>query len=351
MTMESPVGGETIDSLVGAADPLEPGSAVSWAASPAAEAILRRVLAEPLIAARPRVSGALVAVGFAAALALASGTVVAAVHLLGGPAPPQVTRDLSAVDQGMPGDLRYNPDVSHARLVAVAGTSSMYAADLAGGGYCGELVVQGRAAGAICVTALSLAAHPVQVSVPFSEPITPRSPVTVGGRVTLPAATAVVLRYADGGIDRASLTSGYYVIEVTAPHLGSVHAADFSLRVVDAAGSTLEELTVPAVMEEAPPPSNSIDATTISDSSDFTKVLGVDGHVPASATSLVLRFPDGRDLQVRLQPDHSFHLDIPADLQRAFAVRPGLLVARDAAGDIIATQAIESVAAARAAGM
>ena len=56
----------------------------------------------------------------AAALVLAAAAGAAAGEILGRPAPATVRRDIANVDQGMPADLRLNPDVQDARLAAVA---------------------------------------------------------------------------------------------------------------------------------------------------------------------------------------------------------------------------------------
>src|SRR5215208_6442085 len=74
--------------------------------------------------------------GLGAAASAAAGAVV----LLGAPAPESVKRDFRAIDEGMPTDLRLNPDVEGARAAAVHGDSTVYFARLAGGGYCAELV-------------------------------------------------------------------------------------------------------------------------------------------------------------------------------------------------------------------
>lgn len=59
-----------------------------------------------------------------------AGVAFGASSLLGSLAPPFVKDDLAAVDQGMPPDLRPNPDAEHASLVASAKTSFLYAATL-----------------------------------------------------------------------------------------------------------------------------------------------------------------------------------------------------------------------------
>jgi hypothetical protein len=173
----------------------------------------------------------------------------------------------------------------------------------------------------------------------------------MGGRVALEAAVAVVVRYGDGGSDRVRLQAGYYVLNVSVAHRASAYAASFTVTAIDATGRVLGSVIVPAAADTPPPPAP-IEATTISDSADFTLVLGIDGQVSApGVTSLALRLPDGQEIAVPLRADGSFHLELPAGLQRAFATQSGVLVARDPSGRTVASTAIESVAAARAAGM
>ncbi|HKR98996.1 MAG TPA: hypothetical protein VJU79_05730 [Candidatus Dormibacteraeota bacterium] len=347
--MSTQTAGE-IDTAIAAANPLSAHDAQLWAVSAAANRVRQRALqSEPLTLSRWGTHRALVASGLAVlGLMFAAGVAVAAVHVLGGPAPARVQHDLGSVDQGMPADLRYRPDVHNARLVADASGSQLYAADLRDGGYCSELVVRGRAAGAVCVSNAVLRVHPIQVTVPLPDSAR-GAPVVLGGRVTVAHAAQIQAAYADGGRDLAPLMGGYYVLSVSASHRASALASAFTLAAVDAAGRTLASVQIPAAGDETPPPAP-IDATTISDASDFTLVLGVEGTVNAAgATSLTLQLPDGSDLAVPLHADHTFRLDLPPALQRAFATRPGELIARDAAGRVVGTTMIESVAAARAA--
>jgi hypothetical protein len=88
-----------------------------------------------------------IAVGGIAGLFVLAGAATGALLIL--PAPPHVQRDLAAVDQGLPADLRLNPDVQSARAVASSGSSTLYVADLKEGGYCSEIVTgDGRGRGA-----------------------------------------------------------------------------------------------------------------------------------------------------------------------------------------------------------
>ena len=96
--------------------------------------------------------------------------------------------------------------MDEARAVAATGDSVVYYAPLAGGGYCAELVTRGDAA------ARSRLLHGrrhrregMSVTVPFTDPVTDDSPVTVSGRVSRRGAAAVELVYPDGGTDSVAL--------------------------------------------------------------------------------------------------------------------------------------------------
>ena len=146
--------------------------------------------------ARRRTAG--IAAVAAATLALGGTVALAGFDILGSPPPPSVQRDLQDVDRGMPRDLRLNPDVASARAMAATDGSVVYYARLAGGGYCAELVTQDlRPRGAVCSTDPD--AEGLSVTVPFTDPVTNDSPVTVSGRVSKPGATTVDLVYPDGG--------------------------------------------------------------------------------------------------------------------------------------------------------
>src|ERR687887_1126320 len=119
-----------------------------------------------------------------AAVLVLSGAAFGISVLLGWPAPEHVKRELAAVDQGMPEDLRLNPDVEHAVAVAATDTATLYAATLRGGGSCSEIVTaDDRGRGATCTTSAQYVARPIDITLPFDEGATPETPVVVGGRV------------------------------------------------------------------------------------------------------------------------------------------------------------------------
>ena len=85
--------------------------------------------------------------------------------LVGDAAPPAVQASLGGVDEGMPPDLRLNPDVANARSVAVDGDAVLYAADLPGGGVCTEIATAGKPNGAVCRTSTQPPA-PIDATIP-----------------------------------------------------------------------------------------------------------------------------------------------------------------------------------------
>src|SRR5439155_83532 len=89
-------------SLPGSSPSADPGEAWTTTAEPARK--------------RRRGRNRLVAVD--AAGVLVGGTAAAATTILGRPAPDPVRAHLAELDEGMPPDLRYNPDLSNARAVA-----------------------------------------------------------------------------------------------------------------------------------------------------------------------------------------------------------------------------------------
>src|SRR5919201_5866071 len=116
------------------------------------------------------------AIASAALLALA-GAGLGAATLLGWPAPVHVKKELAAVDQGLPADLRLNPDAEHARAVASTETATLYAASLRDGGSCTEIVTAGdRGRGATCSTGAELATRTLDVAVPFGDGAGPDAP-------------------------------------------------------------------------------------------------------------------------------------------------------------------------------
>ncbi len=292
-----------IDALVHRADPVTLEVVQSWQASSLPAALRARITTsvEPtrpsLERAGRRSPARVFGLAAAALLVIGAGAATAAI-LLGEPAPPEVKKDIAGVDAGFPADLRLNPDVENARSVAATGSSTLYVADLKDGGHCTELVTSGVPRGAVCHTAGQVGSLPIEVTIPFTDPVTSTSPVTIGGRVNAAGASTVEIRYGDGSSDRLPLgQNGFFVFDVPAQHLASVHGADFQLVALAADGTQVATADVPAIAEEPSGPIEDnapITVDTISDGSDFTRVLGVRGQVNAEgAVSLEFSTPTG----------------------------------------------------------
>jgi hypothetical protein len=339
--------------LVRRTDPLGGSSIVGWSVSPEADAILGRILdsVEPVSgASRQRVgSRAVRVVAIAAALVLAAALGAVAGELVGAPAPTSVKRDLAGVDQGMPADLRLNPDVESAVLAASSQNARLYYAALDGGGYCFEIVTAtegGR--GAVCTPAADVRAQPIEITMPFTDPVTQRSPIEVGGRVNV-AAASFEARFADGLTAPIELSAnGFYLYEVPRAQVESAHIDGFDLIAYDAAGASLATATAPptdfsdpGAMDRAMP----IFVSTISTHEDFTKVIGIEGSVNVDgARRLELRYPDGSTVRIPIRPDGSYHYDLPIGRVDDLASLPGELIAYDAHGKEIARAPVASVA-------
>ncbi len=289
-----------------------------------------------------------VAVIAAGALLLLTGTAFGLALLLGWPAPEHVKRELAAVDQGMPEDLRLNPDVEHAVAVAATETATLYAAGLRGGGSCSEIVTaDDRGRGANCTTAGQFGSRPLDVTLPSDPDAKPETPVVVGGRINVPNGASLELVYADGSADPVPLGDDhYYLFDVPAARLASVHADGFEVVARDAGGGVVARTKVPATWDDPPKPDNEapIYVNTHSDASDFTKLYGFDGFVGAvKATTLVLDYGDGTKVPIPIQEDRSYEYVVPADQVDDF-MQARTLVALDADGAVVASTPVAAVA-------
>ena len=284
----------------------------------------------------------------ATGLLVLSGAAFGTARLLGWPAPEHVKRELAGVDQGLPADLRLNPDVEHARAVAATATATLYAATLKGGGSCTEIVTDGaRGRGATCTTAAQLASRPLDVTLPFDDGAGPGAPVVVGGRVNAAAGERLEIAYADGSAEPVPLGDArYFLFDVPVERRASVRASGFELVARRAGGTVVARATVPADWddaaagdEEAP-----LYVSTHSDESDFTKVYGLEGHVSApGAQTLELDYGDGTRVQIPLRADGTYEYAVPAERVDDF-MQPLMLIARDAKGDAVATAPVAAVA-------
>ena len=325
-----------------------------WGSTGEAVALLRRVLVEaPASNAAPaggppRRWGPVVLV--AAALLIVGGGIAAATGwLFGQPAPDSVRTDIAGVDQGMPADLRLNPDVANARLVAVAGDAKLYYASLKDGGYCFEIVTasaEGR--GAVCTPAAKIQADSIEVTSPFVDPVTSGSRILVGGRVNVTSVDGLVARFASGA--EAAIPLGddrFYLFDVPEAERASVHASGMTL-IARQAGTTIATAQLPPTDFSNPEEMDRLQpifVSTISTSSDFTKVLGVEGSVNiAGAKTLELQYPDGTVVPVPIQAGGTYRYMIPADRQDDLFHQPGWLVARDAGGAEVGRAPVAAVA-------
>jgi hypothetical protein len=342
---------DDVMTLVRDADVVTPGGRSGWAASAEADAILRTILAGEITvidrkATQHRIARVLL---LAAALVLAAAAGAAAGEILGRPAPATVQRDIANVDEGMPADLRLNPDVQDARLAAVAGEASLYSATLADGGYCFEIVTVAEGPrGAVCTPGPSVGSLPIEITVPFTDPITASSPIVVGGRVNV-AASTLEARFADGATEPIALgTDGFYLFVVPAGELAGAHANGFELQARDATDLVTGSSSVPPSDTRSPRATDRlmpIFVSTISTHEDFTKVLGVEGRVNVEgATRLELRYPDMTTVRIPIDEQGRYHYLLPAGRQDDLGERPGSLTALDVNGDQVATAPVASVA-------
>ena len=251
--------------------------------------------------------------------------------------------------EGMPADLRLNPDVQDARLAAVADEAALYSATLADGGYCFEIVtVADGPRGAVCTPGSSVGSLPIEITAPFTDPITASSPIVIGGRVNV-AASTLEARFADGATEPIALgTDGFFLFVVPADELAGAHASGFELQARDSTGTVAGSSSVPPSDARSPRATDRlmpIFVSTISTHEDFTKVLGVEGRVNVEgATRLELRYPDTTTVRIPIDEQGRYHYLLPAGRQDDLGERPGTLTAFDANGDQVATAPVASVA-------
>lgn len=354
---------EEVDAFISwmsTSDPIRDSSVHGWSEGEEAAAMLRSIvdgdrsssrdIAEPEHS-RPLRRRPLI---LAFAALIVGGGVAGADLLLGGPAPDEVKQDLAAVDRGIPPDLRYDPDVEDADLVARASGSELYVATMTDGGYCMEIVLPSTGpAGAVCTPGASLEARPIQVTIPFVDPLTKTSPIVVGGRVSALAAKLRV-EFENGSFQPIPLgADGSFLFAVTADHLAQVHRHGMTIVAGDASGAQVATTQIPPtdfsdpVEQDAKQP---IYVSTISVQDDLTQVLGIEGSVNVSgATSLELQYPDGMIVDIPLTAAGAYRFDLPASRTGDLFEQPGMLVARDAAGKELAVARVAAVAFWRAA--
>jgi hypothetical protein len=279
----------------------------------------------------------------------------AAASLLGQPAPEVVKERLGELDQGMPADLRLNPEIAHARSVATDGASTLYLAELRDGGYCLAIVTaDGRERGTPCDARPNGSQRAIDVSLPSDERGGPDAPVVLGGRVNAAGATRLELRYVDGvSVDIALATGGFFVYDVPADRRAEAHGHSLTLVALDAGGREVARIAIPADWDGPAQLSTAPigDLTTRSDSSDFTLVLGIDGVVdPNRVKRLELRWPDGSTTAIGIGRSGGFGYAFPAARVHQLADAVATLVAYGANDTVVDSEPITSVAAKRAVG-
>jgi hypothetical protein len=343
----------TTDALLEAvrtADPIADIDVQQWSSSADAQRVLDSLVDSSIVVAlRPSRRRRTLWIGATAVVAGAMATGVAASGMLGEPAPEPIRADLAAVDQGLPEDLRANPDVENAMAVASTAGGVLYAADVKDGGYCYELATDGdQPRGAVCVTASRLGDRAIDITAPIPSDDT--APLLVAGRINDDRVERIVARYPNGTtVDVELGLAGYWLFEV--PDGARDVALTDGLEIVGVGGHGQEVATVavPPLRDEDPDGAldrnQPISKSTISSDEDLTLVLGVEGSVNvAGATTLELQYPDGTTTPIALDADRSFRFMLPAERHSDFANAWGQLVARDAVGNIIATDSMSSVA-------
>lgn len=262
-----------------------------WSASPEARRAFDLVVGSSSME-RPRRRRARWLAGGAVVVTGAMATAVAASGVLGGPAPEPIRDHLAALDEGMPEDLRINPDVENAMAVASTEAGVLYAADLKDGGYCIEIATQGDTPrGAACVTALQLADRAIEVTAPI--PSGPDAELLVGGRINDQRVERVVVRYPNGTSDDVVLgLAGYWLVEVPDSVRAVALTDGVQIAGVGADGQDVSTLAVPPLRDDDPDGTahdreQPVFVSTISTSDDLTLMLGVEGSVNAAgATTL-----------------------------------------------------------------
>lgn len=253
------------------------------------------IAAQHLVTARKRRkrairTGALVAVS---TLVLAGGA-IAAERIFGVSAPEAVKKSISAIDDGLPAEIRLNPHVTEAYSVAESEAAVLYYAALDDGGYCTQLVINGKEHAAQCITAAQASSLPVAVTISTPDPGTTTDALTIAGRVNADAADHLAVTFG-GEVHRVAMgDDGFFAFDLTSSDVIAARASEFFISGLDASGKPVAETDLSDVFAEAPPTQETIEVTYRSYERDLSLLLGVDGQVTdPKIASLELRYPDG----------------------------------------------------------
>jgi hypothetical protein len=110
----------------------------------------------------------------------------------------------------------------------------------------------------------------------------------VGGRLASKDATRPEVRYPDGSAEPVHLGDDlFFLFDVPAGQLTSVHAAGLTLVALDQTGAVVARQQLPADWDDpaASDEQAPIYVSTRSDESDLTKVYGLEGHVGAAGAA------------------------------------------------------------------
>ena len=297
-------------------------------------------LAEPRRRARARHRRRVVGLAVSA-LAVGVGTSAAAARvLIGRPAPPAVERSLADVDDGMPADLRLNPDATHARSVAEDGEATLYAADLPDGGVCTEIAIAGRPMGAVCRPGSQPRAS-IEATIP-GVPERPSGSVVVAGRINRPADAAHLVTSTGTEVALTIQPDGFFIIELSA---ADSLAARPGLRIEsEQAGRPVASKDLSDAFALDSGSLEPISVEMVSGPGDLTQVLSFTGVVRVpGAVSIRLVYPDGAHADVAIGNDGHYEILLATDRRGALARSPGRLVALAGDNTELASRTVAAV--------
>ncbi len=266
------------------------------------------------------------------ALFACTAVALAARYYLGQPAPSFLKEELAQYDKGLPTQYRYYPDITKAEVVATNGHAVLYAspawprgANKTGRpGACTDLVADGGALGWNWICGATGKAPSLPYHYAATDPTRNLTGETIAGRVIVPGAASLELRYADGAVDPVPLgLRGYYVFDVPAASLPRLRRAPATAIVRGPGGKVLYRERILSPVDAV------IHATADG------RVTRISGTVPAAAGGhLELYFllnsngvrpklnASGADIstsaqgQVPVAPDGTFSFDVPTGWQR-----------------------------------